>query len=236
VHSRLKGAFLAIMTFGFLAIAYVMFQMASLSRGAPHAVGGSVGIDVRAIAAWTVRNRVFWLLFVALMVAGSEIVHYWESLFPSGANTPTKARATLPGVAKGTLIGLTSFVLCSMVYIVAPIGNVYAVGSPRFWAGLVASMAFGYYVARSSNRYIWIFKGTFMGAIALVPILVFYLVFRASVAESTASGPGSLRQLTINSPLFWLVFAATIIWACYINKPRSQMANPPATGSLFGAG
>jgi hypothetical protein len=230
VHARLKGAFYATLIFGFLALAYVIGKMLSLSAGAPH--GTEVGTDIGIVALWTVGNRVFWLLFAVALVAGSEGAHYWQTLFPSTVEGHA-GKPNLPWWISGTLIGLATFFLGSAAYLIA--SDVYTVGSAAFWAGLVASMAFGYYVAKSSNRYVWILKGAFIGSVALVPILVFYLLIRASAAEQARAEIGSLKRLTIGSPLFWVILVLTLAWACYVSKPtRPHATAPAAIGPLVG--
>ena len=215
MHARLKGAFYGTLTFGFLALAYIMGKMLSLSAGTH---GGEVGWDVGGLAVWTVGNRVFWLLFALALVVGSEVVHYWEG----AASRPGKPK--LPWWIRGTLVGVTTFLLGSLVYLVV---NRY-LGGPAVWAGLVASMAFGYYLAKSSSRFIWILKGAFIGSVALVPILAFYFLIRARAAERARANIASLKQLTVHSPSFWIILVLTLAWACYVNKPSRQTLRPPS--------
>lgn len=219
MHSRLKGALLATVTFGYLAIAYILFQMLSLAAHTPKVSGGSVGIDVSFLGMLTVKRPAFWLLFFVAVIAGSEITHRWSRSHEPGIDVASKVPGTPRWIVKGTLIGLITFVLGSVLYIVAKPGNVYTVGSTRFWLGFVAAMALGCYVAKSSNPRIWIIKGLLTGFAAIIPISVFFLLIK--LQETSPPGPNILREMMMKSPLYWILAVATVACACYVTKPRS---------------
>jgi hypothetical protein len=143
VHSRLKGALLATAAFGYLAIAYILFKMLSLAAPTPSVSGGSTGISVVPLGMWTVKRPAFWILFLVAVVVGSEIAHRWSRLHEPGIDVASKVRGMFTWMVKGTLIGLTTFVLGSVVYMVVTPGSVYTVGSSRFWVEFAAVMAFG---------------------------------------------------------------------------------------------
>jgi hypothetical protein len=219
VHSRLKGALLATVAFGYLAIAYILFKMLSLAARTPSVSGGSTGISVVQLGMWTVKSPAFWILFLVAVAVGSEIAHRWPRFDEPAIDVALKVRGMFTWMVKGTLIGLTTFVLGSVVYMVVMPGSVYTVGSSRFWVGFAAVMAFGYYVAKSSNPRIWIIKGLLTGFGALIPISVFFLLIK--LQESSPTGPGILREMIVKSPLYWILAVATVAWACYVTKPRS---------------
>jgi hypothetical protein len=69
----LKGVLLGTAIFIILGIAYVALQVRSVMQESP---SSTVGIDVNAIALWTVRNPVFWVWFVLMVAFGIAILRW----------------------------------------------------------------------------------------------------------------------------------------------------------------
>jgi glycopeptide antibiotics resistance protein len=80
-----------------------------------------------------------------------------------------------------------------VVCLVVMPGRVYTVGSTRFWLGFAVVMAFGYYLAKSSNPHIWIIKDLLTGFGALIPISVFFLLIK--LQETSPAGPTIMPEM-----------------------------------------
>jgi CDP-diglyceride synthetase len=62
---HLKGVITGAILFGIAAMIYVVLRMKQLAATTPHPAGAQVGIDVRTISAWTLRDPMFWIMFIA---------------------------------------------------------------------------------------------------------------------------------------------------------------------------
>ncbi|MGH9701135.1 MAG: hypothetical protein ACRD5R_06650 [Candidatus Acidiferrales bacterium] len=71
----------------------------------------------------------------------------------------------------------------------------------------------------------WIAKGTLIGIVCFIPVSITYwiiLVHSWHLPSNSAIGVDVVKIYTIQAPLFWDLFAATILLACYFVKSRQK--------------
>ena len=73
-----RGSLLGLLIFVMLDVVYIFFRYRIIQSAAPAGPPGSFGIDVGALAQWTIGDPMFWVVLIVCCSAGSFLVRYWQ--------------------------------------------------------------------------------------------------------------------------------------------------------------